>query len=175
MEEAAKALVGEDRLITSSTICQIFVSPRKRAHQTLSILGLPDSIPVKETQALAEWDYGDYEGVTTEVIKKSRPNGKWDIWIDGCPGGESPQDVSDRVDGLIKEIREIHKKAVKEDECGDVLLVAHAHILRILGARWIGLDATGGALLALGTGSVSVLGWERETRVIQGWNRGFEG
>ena len=157
MQEAAKALVGEDRLITSSTICQIFVSPRKRARQTLGILGLPDSIPVKETQALAEWDYGDYEGVTTEEIKKSRPNGKWDIWIDGCPGGESPQDVSDRVDGLIRKIREIHKKALKEDVCGDVLLVAHAHILRSFSARWLVEPVSGGRHLLLDAGGVGVL------------------
>src|SRR5579871_5741690 len=109
MQEAAKALVGEDRLLTASTIIQIFVSPRQRAKQTLSILGLPSHIPVQETQALAEWDYGDYEGITTADIKASRPDGKWDIWLDGCPGGESPQDISDRVDGLIRQIREIHK------------------------------------------------------------------
>ena len=157
MQEAARALVGEDRLITTSTIIQIFVSPRQRAKQTLSILGLPSHIPVRETQALGEWDYGNYEGVTTEDIKKSRPNGKWDIWTDGCPGGESPQDVSDRVDGLIHEIREMHKKAVQQDHCGDVLLVAHAHILRSFSARWLGEPVSGGRHLLLDAGGVGVL------------------
>src|SRR5277367_2806543 len=121
MQEAAKALVGEDRLITPSTITQIFVSPRQRAHQTLSILGLSSSIPVCETPALAEWDYGDYEGITTDAIKTSRPGGTWDIWVDGCPGGESPEDISTRVDKLIGDIREIHKKALAEGTSGDVL------------------------------------------------------
>src|SRR5579859_2653289 len=144
MREAAKALVGEDRLLTTSTLVQIFVSPRQRAKQTLAIFGLPSHIPVTETQELCEWDYGDYEGVTTADIKKSRPNGEWDIWKDGCPGGESPKDVSRRVDGLIAKIREIHMDAKKEDKFGDVVLVAHAHILRSFTARWLNLDISAG-------------------------------
>src|SRR5271169_5632137 len=106
MHEAARALVGEDRLITASTIVQIFVSPRQRAKQTLSILGLPSHIPVCETEALAEWNYGDYEGITTNDINAFRTNGKWDIWHDGAPGGDSPKDIQERVDKLIKDIRE---------------------------------------------------------------------
>ena len=157
MQEAAKALVGEDRLITSSTICQIFVSPRKRAHQTLSILGLSSNIPVYETQALAEWDYGDYEGVTRDAIKASRPNGKWDIWVDGCPGGESPQDISTRVDGLIKDIKEMHKKAMEDGTPGDVLCVAHAHILRSFTARWLDVPVFAGRHFLLDAGGAGVL------------------
>lgn len=160
MQAAAKALVGEDRLITSSTITQIFVSPRQRAHQTLSILGLPSSIPVCETQALAEWDYGDYEGVTTDAIKASRPSGKWDIWVDGCPGGESPDDISTRVDKLIQDIREIHKKAIEEGTPGDVLCVAHAHILRSFTARWLGVPVSGGRCFLLDAGGAGVLWYE---------------
>ena len=157
MHEAAKALVGEDRLLTSSTITHIFVSPRQRAKQTLSLLGLPSHIPVTVTQALAEWDYGDYEGVTTADIKASRPDGKWDIWIDGCPGGESPQDVSERVDVLIRDIREIHKNAMEEGKFGDVLLVAHAHILRSFTARWLGEQVCAGRHFLLDAGGVGVL------------------
>jgi sedoheptulose-bisphosphatase len=157
MREAAKALVGEDRLITSSTITQIFVSPRQRAKETLSILGLPKHIPVCETKSLAEWDYGDYEGITTDAIKASRPSGTWDIWQDGCPGGESPQDIEKRVDSLIKDIREIHKKAVEEDKPGDVLCVAHAHILRSFTARWLGVPVAGGRHFLLDAGGAGVL------------------
>lgn len=157
MQAAAKALVGEDRLITASTITQIFVSPRQRAHQTLSILGLPSSVPVCETQALAEWDYGDYEGVTTDAIKASRPGGKWDIWVDGCPGGESPQDISTRVDKLIGDIRDIHRKAMEEGTPGDVLCVAHAHILRSFTARWLGVPVSAGRHFLLDAGGAGVL------------------
>lgn len=149
--------MGEDRLLTSSTITQIFVSPRQRAKQTLSILGLPKSIPVTVTDALAEWDYGDYEGVTTEDIKKSRESGTWDIWKDGCPRGEMPEDVKKRVDGLIETVREIHQKAVDEDENGDVLLIAHGHILRSLTARWLMLPISAGHLFLLDAGGVGVL------------------
>jgi len=157
MQESAKALVGEDRLITSSTITQIFVSPRRRAKETLSILGLPKNIPVCETKSLAEWDYGDYEGITTDAIKASRPSGRWDIWHDGCPGGESPEDIEKRVDSLIKDIKEVHKFAVEEDKPGDVLCVAHAHILRSFTARWLGLPVAAGRYFLLDAGGAGVL------------------
>lgn len=157
MQEAAKALVGEDRLVTTSTLTKIFVSPRKRAHETLAILSLPSHIPVVETSALAEWDYGDYEGVTTADIKASRPGGKWDIWKDGCPGGESPEDVTKRVDGLIEEIRGIHRDAFEKDDNGDVVLVAHAHILRSFTARWLSTPVSAGRHFLLDAGGVGVL------------------
>jgi len=173
MREAAKALVGEDRLLTTSTLSQIFVSPRKRAHETLAILGLPTHIPVTETQALAEWDYGDYEGVTTNDIKASRPNGQWDIWVDGCPGGESPEDVTNRVDGLIEIIRGIHKDAVEENKYGDVVLVAHAHILRSFTARWLNVPVSAGRHFLLDAGGVGVLCYEHSSfdePAVDCWN-----
>jgi sedoheptulose-bisphosphatase len=157
MKRAAEALVGDDRLITPSTITQIYVSPRQRAHQTLQILGLPSSIPVTETKALAEWDYGDYEGITTDEIRASRPGGKWDIWKDGCPGGESPDDIAKRCDGLIEQIREIHRKAAEGEVNGDVLCVAHAHILRSFAARWLGVRVSGGRHFLLDAGGAGVL------------------
>lgn len=156
MQEAAKALVGEDRLVTCSTITQIFCSPRQRAQQTLKILNLPSSVPVQITPALAEWDYGDYEGITTQEINDRR-GGKWDIWKDGCPGGEGPKDVAKRVDGLIEKIRRIHRNAEEEDRCGDVVLIAHAHILRAFTARWLGLPVEAGRSFLLDAGGVGVL------------------
>jgi len=157
VQRAAEALVGDDRLITPSTITQIYVSPRRRAHQTLSILNLPSSIPVKETTALAEWDYGEYEGITTDEIRASRPSGKWDIWKDGCPGGEGPEDIAKRCDALIGEIREIHRRAMEKGGDGDVLCVAHAHILRSFTSIWLGFGVAGGRHFLLDAGGVGVL------------------
>ncbi|KAL4721888.1 Sedoheptulose 1,7-bisphosphatase [Fusarium chlamydosporum] len=159
-----KALVGPDRLISPKKIAHIYVSPRKRAQRTFELLNLglnrplpwtPHGAPdgtglqceaeVEVTEYIREWDYGDYEGITSPEIRKIRAEkgikGSWDIWKDGCPGGESPQDVTRRLDQLIEEIREQwHKPAMDKgrDQCGDVLLVAHGHILRAFAMRWAG-------------------------------------
>ena len=115
---------------------------------------------------LKEWDYGVYEGRTTREIQAEMPG--WSVWKDPIVGGETVEQVGVRADGVIA------RALAAAGGDGKVALFAHAHILRILAARWIGLEARGGALFALGTGSVSVLGYERETRVVQRWNRGFE-
>jgi probable phosphoglycerate mutase len=116
---------------------------------------------------LREWDYGVYEGRTSKEIQAEIPG--WSVWNDPIIGGETVEHVGARADGVIA-----RALAAATGDCDNVALFAHAHILRILAARWVGLEARGGSLFALGTGSVSVLGWERETRVIQRWNRGFE-
>jgi broad specificity phosphatase PhoE len=143
----------------------VFVSPMKRARETCAIAGLGDVAVV--TEGLKEWDYGVYEGKTTREIQAEIPG--WSVWKNEIVGGETVEHVGERANGVI-----VQALAAAPDG-GKVALFAHAHILRILGARWVGLAAEGGSLFALGTGSVSVLGWERETRVIQSWNRGFEG
>ncbi|HEY6413137.1 MAG TPA: histidine phosphatase family protein [Edaphobacter sp.] len=143
----------------------VFVSPMQRARETCAIAGFGDVAVVDE--GLWEWDYGVYEGKTTSEIRKEVPG--WSVWKDEIVGGETVEHVGERADGMI-----VRALAAGVSE-GKVALFAHAHILRILAARWIGLAADGGRLLALGTGSVSVLGWERETRVVSEWNRGFEG
>jgi broad specificity phosphatase PhoE len=143
----------------------VFVSPMQRARETCAIAGFGDVAVVDE--GLREWDYGVYEGKTTAEIRKEVP--EWSVWKDEIVGGETVQHVGERADGVIARALSVGGSG------GAVALFAHAHILRILAARWIGLEADGGRLLALGTGSVSVLGWERETRVIEAWNRGFEG
>ena len=143
----------------------VFVSPMQRARETCAIAGFGDVAAVDE--GLREWDYGVYEGKTTTEIRKEVPG--WSVWKDEIVGGETVEHVGERADEVI--VRALAAGA----SGGAVALFAHAHILRILAARWIGLEADGGRLLALGTGSVSVLGWERETRVIEAWNRGFEG
>jgi broad specificity phosphatase PhoE len=139
----------------------VFVSPMQRARETCAIAGFGDVAKVND--GLKEWDYGVYEGKTTKEIQAEIPG--WSVWKNEIVGGETVEHVGERADRVIAQAL-----AVAPD-CGKVALFAHAHILRILAARWVGLEATDGALFALGTGSVSVLGWERETRVIAGWNR----
>jgi broad specificity phosphatase PhoE len=142
----------------------VFESPMQRARETCAIAGFGDVAVVDN--GLKEWDYGVYEGKTTKEIQAEIPG--WSVWKDEIKGGETVEHVGERADGVIA------RALAAAPDGGKVALFAHAHILRILAARWVGLPATGGSLLALGTGSVSVMGWERETPVIQSWNRGFE-
>jgi broad specificity phosphatase PhoE len=142
----------------------VFESPMQRAKETCAIAGFGDRAVVDN--GLKEWDYGVYEGKTTKEIQAEIPG--WSVWKNEIVGGETVEHVGERADGVIA------RALAAAPAGGKVALFAHAHILRILAARWIGLPATGGSLLALGTGSVSVMGWERETRVITSWNRGFE-
>ncbi len=143
---------------------RVMVSPMRRVRETCAIAGYGDLAVVEE--GLREWDYGVYEGKTTAEIRSVVPG--WSVWKDEIVDGETVEHVGDRADWVIAKALEVVPAV------GKVALFAHAHILRILAARWIGLAADGGRLLSLGTGSVSVLGWERETRVVQSWNRGFE-
>jgi probable phosphoglycerate mutase len=133
------------------------VSPRRRARETASI-----ALPVAEfvvSEDLVEWHYGQYEGLTTDEIRARAPG--WDLWRDGCPGGESPGDVARRADRVI---------ALSEELKSSVVCFSHAHILRVLAARWLGLGPAAGALFTLGAATISVLGQEREQRVIERWN-----
>jgi broad specificity phosphatase PhoE len=140
----------------------VWTSPLSRARETCERAGLgADAIARDE---LLEWDYGDYEGLTTAEIRAQRPD--WNLWRDGCPGGESAADVGRRVDRLVAELATLK---------GEGICFAHGHVLRVLGARWVGLDPSAGALLALGTGSISELGHERETRVLWRWNEDVGG
>jgi len=153
--------------LKGTTFAKVLTSPMGRARETCAIAGYGDVSVIEE--GLREWDYGIYEGKTTKEIRADHPG--WSVWKDEITGGEAVEQVGVRADGVISRAL----AAIPHDGGGAVALFAHAHILRILAARWIGLEAEGGSLLALGTGSVSVLGFERETRVIEHWNRGFEG
>ncbi len=135
----------------------VWTSPLSRARETCELAGLGDRAELRDE--LLEWDYGEYEGITTATIRETRP--RWFLWRDGSPGGEGPFEVGRRVDGLVDELIGID---------GDAVLFAHGHILRVLAARWIGLPPGDGALLALSTGAVCVLGRERDVRVIWRWN-----
>jgi broad specificity phosphatase PhoE len=135
----------------------VLCSPRSRARETAQLAGLECS---GLRDDLAEWDYGEYEGLTTPEIRRTRPD--WWLWRDGCPGGESPEEVGARADRVIAEVGAAE---------GDVALVAHGHLLRVLGARWVEEPPAFGARLYLATGTVSVLGFERDTRVLRTWNQ----
>jgi len=135
----------------------VLVSPARRARETCELCGLRAEAQVRDD--LHEWDYGDYEGLTTAEIWERRPG--WVLWRDGCPGGESPAEVGARADRVVAEI------AASE---GDVAVFSHGHMLRVLGARWIALAPQGGGRLGLSTAAICVLGHERDTAVIARWN-----
>jgi broad specificity phosphatase PhoE len=136
----------------------VLTSPRRRASETCSLAGFGGV--ARECSDLVEWDYGAYEGRTTPDIRKEVPG--WTIWTHDVPGGETAGAVGRRADRVIDLARAAD---------GDVALFAHGHILRVLAARWCGLDAAGGRLLALDTATLSVLGYEREIPVIRRWNQ----
>lgn len=153
----------------------VLTSPMSRAKETCAIAGYGDVAVVDEN--LREWNYGESEGKTTaEMRVKYGP--EWSVWNSPIVGGEAVGRVGERADAVIARALTAMEPTSENPNVGHpdraVALFAHAHILRILAARWIGLEAKGGQLFALGTGAVSVLGFERETRVVAKWNRGFE-
>jgi len=135
----------------------VLTSPLSRALETCRLAGLGDEAQVRDD--LVEWDYGEYEGRTTNEIRKERPG--WTLWEDGVIGGETAEEVGARADRVIAEVRA---------RTGDAAVFAHGHLLRVLAARWLGLEPTGGALLALDPATMSVLGYERERAVVRSWN-----
>ncbi|MBU6250624.1 MAG: histidine phosphatase family protein [Cyanobacteria bacterium REEB417] len=137
----------------------VLVSPLQRARRTAELAGLGGVAQI--TPELAEWDYGAYEGITTAEIRQQQPG--WTIWSNGCPGGEQVKQVQQRCERVIAQCLAL-------GPAPRVALVAHGHILRALAGTWLGLGAPGGALLTLSTATVSVLGFEREQRVILRWN-----
>jgi broad specificity phosphatase PhoE len=153
--------------LKNTPFAAVLVSPRQRAQETARIAGLGDVMQVEDN--LQEWNYGESEGKTTKEMRALHNDPEWSVWTRPILGGESVEAVGERADKVIA------RALLAAPDGGKVALFAHAHILRILAARWIGLPATGGKSFALGTGAVSVLGFERETRVVVHWNRGFEG
>ena len=139
----------------------VLSSPLIRALDTARTAGFGDRVTLEPD--LREWDYGADEGRTTIEIREERPS--WSIWRHGVRDGESIESVAARVDRVIARAR---------TGSGDTLAFAHGHVLRVLAARWIGLPPTSGARLALGTGTISILGWERETPVVSRWNDGID-
>jgi broad specificity phosphatase PhoE len=154
-----------DRLrpaLAKETFALVLVSPLQRARETCALAGLSDLALVEPD--LMEWDYGNYEGLTPKQIHEARPD--WLIFRDGCPGGESPEQVGARVDRVMTRARGAE---------GDVALFAHGHVLRALVARWIGLPASGGQHFLLDTGTLCILGYYRDVPAVQVWNGALTG
>jgi probable phosphoglycerate mutase len=153
-----QALALAERL-RDRRFARVLTSPLQRAAETCRLAGLGADRALTREE-LREWDYGEYEGRRTVDIRQERPG--WLLWNDGVPGGETLDEVGRRVDRVIDEIRRVD---------GDVALFAHGHVLRVLAARWVGLHPREGRVLALDTGTVSILGYERETSVLRLWNQ----
>lgn len=154
-EGEAAALGLRDRL-AGVPFALVLTSPRSRARRTAELAGFAQA---QVDEDLAEWGYGDYEGLTTRQIREQVPD--WTIWTHSAPGGEAPEHVATRLDRVVSRARAV---------AGPVLLFGHAHSLRALAARWIGQPPQAGAWLRLDTASVSRLGHERETPVVVRWN-----
>jgi probable phosphoglycerate mutase len=155
--DQARRLVA--RLGSPGRWARVLVSPLGRARETCALAGLGDRAEV--TPDLAEWNYGAYEGLTSREIHEQQPG--WNLWRDGCPGGESPQDVAARVDRVIAQARASN---------GAVIAFAHGHVLRALGARWVGLGPGDGGIFYLGTATVCELGSDDARPAVVLWNDG---
>src|SRR5580658_2943179 len=151
-EEGEKRAVDLAKRLAGRRFALVLSSPMRRALETSRLAGYTPEI----ADELHEWDYGAYEGLTTAEIQRTAPG--WTIWTGVLPGGETIAQVSARADRLLERALAVS---------GDVALFSHGHMLRMLAARWLRLPPDSGRLLALSTGSVSVLGWEHETRVLQ--------
>jgi broad specificity phosphatase PhoE len=144
-------------ILARETFALVLSSPLGRAKQTSELAGFGERAEIDPD--LAEWDYGEYEGLTTDEIHAKAPN--WTVFNDGCPGGESPGQVRVRADRVIARIRSTD---------GHVALFAHGHLLRVLAARWLSLPTSAGSWFLLDTATVSILGYYHDTPAIKQWN-----
>ena len=157
-EDAARRLAEP---LSRVTFARVLTSPMRRARRTCELAGLGAQAIVDSD--LMEWNYGDYEGLTTAQIRARAPG--WILFRDGCPGGESPEAIGARVDRLIVRVRSTD---------GDVALFAHGHVFRVLAARWLGLPVIVGRHLLLDTATLSILGYDREVPAVKRWNVALE-
>jgi broad specificity phosphatase PhoE len=144
-------------ILAEETFALVLTSPLQRARETCDLAGLGKRANVEAD--LIEWNYGDYEGLTTQQIRRTRP--AWSVFRDGCPGGESPEQVGARADRLLVKIRATE---------GNVALFGHGHFSRVLAARWINLSASYGEHFLLDTATLNVLGYYRESPALKMWN-----
>jgi probable phosphoglycerate mutase len=144
------------RALRDETFTAALTSPRSRARETARLAGFPAATVDPD---LAEWDYGALEGRRSEEIRAEMPG--WTIWRGPWPEGETIEDVARRADRVLARVRDLS---------GDVVIFSHGHLLRVLTARWLGLEPASGGLFALSTATMSVLGWERERPVVERWN-----
>ena len=155
----AEAIQLGERLVGRRTFAAVFTSPLQRAVRTCELAGFGSEAVVEPD--LLEWNYGAYEGRTTAEVHAERPG--WQLFRDGCPGGESPKEVAKRADRVIRRVQAIGS---------DVLLFSSGHFLRMFAARWLGLVPAAGRYFALGTASLSEMGYEhdRSEPVIRLWD-----
>ncbi|HEC08642.1 MAG TPA: histidine phosphatase family protein [Acidimicrobiales bacterium] len=158
------------RQIADRQFAAVISSPLSRALETCRIAGLAEGAWISDDAM--EWDYGVYEGTVTAEIRRREP--LWSVWTHPIPRGESVEEVGVRADEVIERAHYLAQRHLGEhrDDPAQVAVFAHGHFLRILGARWVGLPATAGQLLALDTATICELGHERETRVVRLWNQG---
>jgi broad specificity phosphatase PhoE len=142
---------------SQQTFALVMTSPLQRARETCELAGLGQQAEVDND--LREWNYGEYEGLTIKQIQAQRPS--WLIFTDGCPGGESPDQIQARIDRVIKKVRAVE---------GNVALFSHGHFLRCFGARWLGLRAEEGRFFLLDPATVSVLSYYRGIPAVDRWN-----
>lgn len=155
-EEGVKVAYTLGERLSGRDFKLVLTSPRQRARRTAELAGYADA---QVDDDLAEWQYGDYEGVTTPTIRETVPD--WTVWTHPSPGGETAEQVGARLDRVIERVREAGS---------DALVFGHGHALRVLTARWLGLPVAEGRHFRLDTATVSVLGYERETPVLLRWN-----
>ncbi len=155
-EERARAT---GQLLAGHRFALVLTSPMQRARRTCELAGLGDRAVVDDD--LREWDYGDHEGVTTAEIRQHQPG--WTVWTGTCPGGETIEQVAARADRVVARARAAG---------GDVVVFGHGHLLRVLTARWCGLDPVEGRRFVLDTGTLCQLGWEHEYPGVLRWNAG---
>lgn len=159
LPEGEREALALKPVLMEQRFAAVFSSPLQRARRTCELAGLGDQMQIVEE--IREWDYGDYEGITTPQIRETVPG--WTVWSHGCPNGEQAEQVRIRCSQAID-------KALSAPGDGDVALFAHGHILRAFTGTWLGLGAAAGGLFKLNTASVSILGWERDQRAIVRWN-----
>ncbi len=145
------------RELPTSEFALVLCSPLRRARETCELAGFGDVAQIDDD--VREWDYGEYEGLTTAEIHRSNPG--WVLWRDGCPGGEQPEQVGARADRALARLRSAG---------GNAVVFAHSHFLRVLTARWLRMEPAAGARFVLAAGGVGVLSFERETEVMERWN-----
>jgi broad specificity phosphatase PhoE len=156
-DHGRQAARGLGERLAGCDFALVLCSPSARARETCALAGLAEAAQIRED--LMEWDYGDYEGLTTPEICERRPG--WDMWRDGCPAGEGAEQVGARADHVVAEL---------QGADGPAAVFSHGHILRVLGARWIELGPEQGARLALAPGAICRLGHEHEMQVLSAWN-----
>jgi broad specificity phosphatase PhoE len=144
-------------ILAKVTFTLVLTSPLQRARETCELAGLGQFANVEPD--LIEWNYGEYEGLTTEQIRSTRPG--WSVFRDGCPGGESPEQVGARADRVITKVR---------TAAGNVALFGHGHFTRVIAARWINLSANYGENFLLDTATLNILSYYRESPAFQIWN-----